>query len=105
MSAPPPWSSTSKVKPPNAPRPSIDGGANGITMAPWIPNIGPRRRFSTACSRCSSPSRSSKGFSATKIRPWLGALPLKLKPMTEKTARTSGVASSTFSASRATVPV
>ena len=29
-------------------------------------------------------------FSRVKIRPWFGALPLKLKPATEKTDSTSG---------------
>ena len=105
MSVPPPWSSTWKVNPPKAPRPSIDGGANGMTSPPWMPNIGPRSRLSTACSRCSSPMRWSNGLSATKIRPWFGALPLKLKPITENTPSTSGVPSRSCSASLATLLV
>ena len=102
---PPARSSTSKVNPPNAPSPLMEGGAKGITSAPWMPNKAPRKRGSTACSLCSSLRRSSNGFSDAKINPWLGALPVKLKPMTENTDCTSGVPISTRSASRATFEV
>ncbi len=91
MSAPPPWSNTSKVKPPIAFTPGIDGGMNGTTIAPWTPNSGPRSRATTSCSECSRPRRSAKGLSEVKIIPWFGALPLKLKPITENTDCTSGV--------------
>ena len=40
-----------------------------------------------------------------KISPWFGALPAKLKPMTEKTDSTSGTPISIFSACFATLVV
>ena len=39
---------------------------------------------------CVAPGRAANGFSRTNTMPWFGAAPLKLKPMTENTASTSG---------------
>ena len=55
-----------------------------------MPKSGPLMRPSTACTECSSPIRSSNGLRRTNIRPWFDAAPLKLNPMTEKSAITSG---------------
>ncbi len=57
-----------------------------------MPNIGPRIRLSTAESDWSGRRRSSYGLSMVKIRPLLGAAPLKLNPITEKALRMSGSA-------------
>ena len=54
---------------------------------------------------CSAPGRSSNGLSRANMSPWFGAAPLKLKPMTENSASTSGSLRMIFSACRATLPV
>ena len=79
----------------------MGAGAKATTMAPGMPKSGPRSRLIIACAECSSPLRSSNGLNAEKMRPWFGAAPEKLKPMTENTPSTSGVLSRIASACRA----
>ncbi len=66
------------------------------------PNNGPNSRLTTACAECSAPGRCLSGLRPANIRPVLGALPVKLKPVTAKTRSTSGVCRSTAIACLAT---
>ena len=59
----------------------------------------------TLLSSCSVPFLWANGFRLEKMSPWLGAAPLKLKPMTENTPSMSGSFKRTCSACRAIVPV
>ena len=83
----------------------MEGGENPTTIAPGRLKSGPASRPRTVWTECSAPGRSSNGFSRANISPWFGAAPLKLNPMTENSASTSGSDMMIFSACRATLAV
>ena len=98
---PPVWSSTSNWNPPNAPRPRIGGGRNGIASAPLMPPRSfPRSRATIAWADWDSLRRSSYGLSRMNRMARFGDAPEKLNPVTVNAAARSGSVSRIFSACR-----
>ncbi len=58
----------------------MEGGRNGITIAPVIWLNAPNSWPVSAFAECASPGRSLKSFSCSNRIPWFGADPAKLKP-------------------------